>query len=141
MTDVRTQQNISTPWRRCRRGITFALLVYLAVWGITWLFGPKAVTREIAAYHSKTTAHGEVISVPFYANCEFSGTKWDYGPNPIPDTQYWCCIGRPVAPVPLVVTSEFSFVKGGLDAGAGQATFLWTPWHVYHLDTEWVWIT
>ena len=130
-------------WNRRRwfRWLVTVVAGYLILWGSTWLFAPGAVNRKFASHFSTTTdRNGNQVAVDLRTDSEFTGEGFSYGPDPAPSRTPWCCVGSPRVPAPFLVTTEFAFVTGPLSAGAGRVVFIWTPWDVYTVRQEWLWI-
>jgi len=116
------------------------VVIYLASWGLTWAFGRDALSRHFADhYASRRNAQGEPVFADVREGTRFAGEGFDFWPDPIPGQSPWACVGRPVAPTPFLVYTDYAYLRGGLDGGAGRAYFLWTPWKLYWLGSESYW--
>lgn len=123
--------------RKWLRRVGLAVAVYLALWGLTGVFGPAAVTRWFAV--EVRDRPGAEAPIDRRTGVRFVGTGLKFRPDPVPERSPWCCVGEPAAPAPLVVCADYAYVRGGLDGGAGRVYFLWTPWRVYAIagDRHW----
>jgi hypothetical protein len=137
-------------WRWVR-WLLAVVVVYCVLWGITWLFAPSAVNREFAAlfeaeWDRKNNRHPDEFRGKerepgeFRTDCRFVGEGLHFWPDPIPDRDRFCCVGRPVVPAPLVVRTEDGWVADANDGAAGCVTWIWTPWAVYPIQDHSAWM-
>ena len=123
-----------------RQRIGIAVVTYLALWGLTWVFGRSTVTRHfVEGWAGKRDAQDKPVFVEIREGSEFTGTGFDFRPAPIPKGYPWVCVGRPFVPAPFLICTDYAYLRAGLDGGAGRVYFLWTPWKPYWLETDVYW--
>jgi|SRR5947209_19787827 len=114
--------------------------LYFALWGLTWIFGPTAVKRRfVEHWAAKHDAQGKAVFAEIVEDARFSGSGFNFWPDPIPQGYPWACVGRPVVPAPFLVYTDYAYLRGGLDGGAARVYFIWTPWKVYGIDKDVHW--
>lgn len=131
-------------WRvRWLRRLAMAGATYLLCWAVTWVFAPAALNRWWAAHHNPTghDMRGNADPVEFRTGVPFKVAEFGYWPDSdyIPQSRWWCCVGRPWCPTPFVVTSEVAWVDSPTSGFAGTIWFIWTPFGMVQLYEQTVW--
>ena len=125
--------------RKWARRFCVVVLIYFTCWGVTWAFAPAALNRWWANHFAVSSAD-DAHEVEVLTDAAFTGHGLDFWPTPIPQSRWWCCVGKPRCPVPFVVGSDVVWINGRLSGFGGRVWFVWTPFGLVLVGEEREWL-
>lgn len=103
-----------------------AVCGYLALWAITWMYGPAALHRQlyIEAYPDWQRSESRYKKA-------VQEHQWVLPHLPVYDHGPYIKVEKVFCPAPLFFRAECVQAVGGLEGHNWTAWYLVTPWHLY----------